>query len=230
MIDFNTLDQQLRETFTDQHLDNTERDQLRQLGTILDPQHLRFMRNRAFDMVHDIITNPASDANAAAHAFRWLKQVIKTLDQTPLQPIQTTAHFTPGDSCRRKIISLCARAQHSIDICVFTISDNALSQEIIKTHNRGIKIRIITDNDKQYDAGSDIHLLREAKIPLVTDQSEYHMHHKFAIFDRTILLNGSFNWTTSASNFNSENILTTDNTILVEQYIAHFEKLWERYQ
>lgn len=152
------------------------------------------------------------------------------LDQSQPQQIQPTAHFTPGQSCRNKIISLCNQAQHNIDVCVFTISDNTLSQEIIKAHHRGIKIRIITDNDKQYDAGSDIHLLREAKIPLVTDQSEYHMHHKFAIFDRKILLNGSFNWTTSASNFNSENILTTDNTILVEQYIAHFEKLWDRFQ
>lgn len=230
MIDFNALDQQLRDTFADQRLDNTERDELRQLGTILDPEQIRFMRNRAFDMVNEIIANPAYDINASAHAFRWLRQVIKTLDQSQPQQIQSTAHFTPGESCRKKIISLCNQAQHNVDICVFTISDNTLSQEIIKAHRRGIKIRIITDNDKQYDAGSDIHLLQEAKIPLVTDQSEYHMHHKFAIFDRKILLNGSFNWTTSASNFNSENILTTDNTILVEQYIAHFEKLWERYQ
>lgn len=231
-IDFNQLDQQLRESFADLSLDHSERDELRELGEILDPERVRFLRNRAFDLVREIIRDEqAHDKGVLLQAMKWLEQVNKTLNfNLEQQRITAHAYFTPGNACRNKIISLCHQAKHSIDVCVFTISDNQLSDALISSHKRGIKVRVVTDDDKQYDSGSDIDVLHSAGIPLRTDQTPAHMHHKFAIFDRHILLNGSFNWTSSATNSNQENILTTDNPTLVREYLAEFEKIWEKYR
>ena len=55
------------------------------------------------------------------------------------------------------------------------------------------------------------------------------MHHKFAVFDRRILLTGSYNWTRSAAGHNEENLLVTDEAKLVGPYLQRFEKLWESY-
>ena len=230
-MDFTLLDQKLRETFADYRLTNPERDELRDLGITLDFERIRFMRNRAFDMVREVINQEENSQEKTLLALKWLEQVIKTFDMC-LEPqnIYVSAHFTPSDHCKNKIIELSREAKHSIDVCVFTISDNDLSEALICAHNRGIPVRIVTDNDKQYDIGSDIHQLRQAGVPLCTDKTEYHMHHKFAIFDRKILLNGSFNWTVSASRNNFENILTTDNPSLMSQYIDQFEQLWFSYQ
>jgi len=52
------------------------------------------------------------------------------------------------------------------------------------------------------------------------------MHHKYAIADGKTLLNGSFNWTRSASNPNNENILVTNDPKLLGLYTEAFEKLW----
>ncbi len=229
-MDFNMLDEQLRNTFADHQLSNSERDELRALGSILDPDRIRFLRNRAFAMVREMIQAEPQNSGKALQALKWLEQVIKTFDSCSEQAhIEASAHFSPGDSCRNKIMMLCKNARHSIDVCVFTISDNQLSDELIAAGKRGVGVRIITDDDKQHDSGSDIQLLKEANIPLRTDNNEYHMHHKFAVFDRKILLNGSFNWTRSASTSNAENLLTTDNPTLVVQYLAQFDKLWQRY-
>lgn len=229
-MDFSQLDQQLRDTFADKRLDDHERDELRELGAILKPEEIYFIRNRAFAMVQDVIQNESHTREDVTRALTWLRQVVKTLDLTDPAPVEASAHFTPGESCRRKIHSLCYSAKRSIDICVFTISDNTLSEHLIKAHRRGVKVRIISDDDKQYDPGSDIQILRDAKIPLRTDSSEHHMHHKFSIFDAHILLNGSFNWTASASNYNAENLLTTNNPVLVDLYLKEFEKLWQKYK
>jgi mitochondrial cardiolipin hydrolase len=51
------------------------------------------------------------------------------------------------------------------------------------------------------------------------------MHHKFAIFDQKILVNGSFNWTHSATQVNEENILVTSDAGLVTEFSQQFEKL-----
>jgi phosphatidylserine/phosphatidylglycerophosphate/cardiolipin synthase-like enzyme len=44
---------------------------------------------------------------------------------------------------------------------------------------------------------------------------QFHMHHKFAIVDARLLINGSFNWTRQAVLYNQENCVITDNLQLV---------------
>ncbi|MFV1984811.1 MAG: phospholipase D-like domain-containing protein, partial [Thiohalomonadales bacterium] len=85
---------------------------------------------------------------------------------------------------------------------------------------------IITDNDKSMDLGSDIERLAHLGVAVKTDNTDYHMHHKFAVFDNKILLTGSYNWTRSATLYNQENLLTTHDRKLVSEYSNEFERLW----
>ena len=124
------------------------------------------------------------------------------------------------------IVNHLINARRTIDICVFTITDDRISNTILAAHKRGVKIRIITDNEKAYDAGSDVPRFREAGIPLVVDESPFHMHHKFAIFDGQRLLNGSYNWTRGAAAQNEENIIDTDDRNLIAKFQHEFEALW----
>ena len=59
--------------------------------------------------------------------------------------------------------------------------------------------------------------------------TSYLMHHKFAILDHWLLINGSFNWTRQAITGNNENVLITDNPGLVSPYKEEFEKLWDMF-
>ena len=89
-----------------------------------------------------------------------------------------------------------------------------------------MKVRIITDDEKEHDLGADISRLRNLGIPVVTDHATSHMHHKFAVTDRSALLTGSFNWTRSASEVNQENVLITTDPRLVAPFAAEFDRLW----
>jgi cardiolipin hydrolase len=42
-------------------------------------------------------------------------------------------------------------------------------------------------------------------------------------------VNGSFNWTRSATDYNQENILVTNEPKLVAAYLAEFEGLWNEF-
>ena len=57
-----------------------------------------------------------------------------------------------------------------------------------------------------------------------------HMHHKFCIIDDRVLMNGSFNWTRSASEKNYENIMVTTQKALVKEFRNCFRTLWEQDQ
>ena len=55
--------------------------------------------------------------------------------------------FSPGDDCLNDIIELIQSADKYLDVCVFTISDNRISDELIKAYNSGVDIRVISDNE-----------------------------------------------------------------------------------
>ena len=62
-----------------------------------------------------------------------------------------------------------------------------------------------------------------------TNKDSYHMHHKFALMDRRVIINGSFNWTRQAITGNYENLTITDNPELVKQYVDYYEELWDKF-
>ena len=65
-----------------------------------------------------------------------------------------------------------------------------------------MRVRVLSDAEKSQDRGSDIRALEQVGIPVVLDDGPAHMHHKFAVFDSSRVLTGSFNWTRSATREN----------------------------
>ena len=223
------LEQWLIASLDDFKLSQSEVLELREILPCLVNDDIAFARNKAFQLAREPIQ---SGGETAIATLLWLEKLSKTIDnfrQAENSSI-AEAHFSPGENCRRKLLDLLVGVRESLDVSVFTISDDRLAEAIIEVYKRGIGVRIITDDDKALDQGSDIHRLIDAGVPVRMDASENHMHHKFAIIDKNILVNGSFNWTRSATDYNQENILVTDEPKLVTAYLAEFERLWQNFK
>jgi phosphatidylserine/phosphatidylglycerophosphate/cardiolipin synthase-like enzyme len=137
------------------------------------------------------------------------------------------AVFSPGEACLRRLTGLLLACRRRADICVFTISDDRIAQAILEAHRRGVGVRVLTDNEKLHDAGSDVDRLAAAGIPVRIDESEAHLHHKFAVFDRQFIVTGSYNWTRSAASVNWENLVVLSDPRLIASFEQEFDRLWE---
>lgn len=138
--------------------------------------------------------------------------------------------WSPGDACVDAILRELERAEETVDVCVFTITDDRLAQALVSAHRRRVRVRILTDNDKSYDEGSDIARLSDAGIEVRVDRTEYHMHHKFAVFDGRRALTGSYNWTRGAARNNEEHIVVTRDAHLTAELARGFGKLWRKFE
>lgn len=219
------FDRILEHTLEDYRLSRGEKRVVKSVLGALDAseQELGVLRSRAFALAEEQLLDPDSKALLA-----WLEDVVNVLQpQAAPAPLPDEVFFSPGDACPRKIVNLIEGCRSQVDICVFTITDDRISDAIHNTHRRNVPVRIITDNDKQHDAGSDIRYLHGAGVPVRFDRTENHMHHKFAIFDRRRALTGSYNWTRSAANFNEENFLVSADPEVVRTFGEKFERLWE---
>ena len=217
----------LRQTLDDRRLSRTERTALDHILDHLEPTDrvLAHYRSMAFDLARETVDGPG-----AKEVIRWLEDVVKLLaSQAPSGAGAAVAesHFSPGESCPRRIAGFISGAKKTVDVCVFTITDDRITSAVLEAHRRGRRVRVVTDDEKAADRGSDVQRLAEAGIAVRVDRSEAHMHHKFALADGSVLLIGSYNWTRSAACDNEDNFVITGDRRFVEAFARQFEKLWE---
>ena len=220
----------LAQTLDDRRLSRAER---RALGDVLaeaapTESTLGVYRKAAFEAATEAIANGMS----FREAIEWLEDVVRLLrasDSTGDEAARVEAFFSPGEDCLDRLRSLFLHAKNRVDVCVFTITDDRITDAILSAHRRKVNVRIITDDDKSFDRGSDIGRLDEAGVPVRIDRTENHMHHKFAVFDSVRTVTGSYNWTRSAAAANHENLVVIEDPAAARSFQSVFDNLWEQF-
>ncbi|MGZ0168391.1 MAG: phospholipase D-like domain-containing protein [Planctomycetales bacterium] len=224
-----SLTEILQQTLDDQRLSRNERRALRDTlkEFIKDKASQLKCHHAAFELTRNTIDQMNSSA-----ILEWLEDVSQVIRQAAAPDTPKTdadVIFSPGDHCWQRIASLLKSSRHSVDICVFTITDDRITSAILDAYGRKVAVRIITDNDKAFDKGSDVERLARAGVDVCVDRTRHHMHHKFAIFDRKRLLTGSYNWTRSAASSNEENFIIVDDPRLLTSFQDEFDRLWKEF-
>jgi mitochondrial cardiolipin hydrolase len=167
------IDDWLARSLDDRRFSRGERQALGELlatlGSAIDRDAVR---RQAFEVARAALMQP-DDLPVLA----WLEEVtraIREVGQTA-RPVAAEAYFSPGEDCPRAIGRLLANASQTADICVFTITDDRLSDAVLDAHRRGVAVRIIADDAKAEDQGSDVGRFERSGIPTRVDRSPFHM-------------------------------------------------------
>ena len=134
--------------------------------------------------------------------------------------------FTPSTDCEENIVNAINSA-NKMDIAVYSITHPDITNALIAAHKRGAAIRIVTDRTQAKGKGSLVTKIKAAGIPVLTNHKHKIEHNKFAVFDDKYIVSGSYNWTTNASKYNSENCIFFDQPD--KEFTRRFEYLWDMY-
>ncbi|CDS12839.1 hypothetical protein LRAMOSA05023 [Lichtheimia ramosa] len=141
------------------------------------------------------------------------------------------SYFFPSKESFNAFISTLHSAQKTIDICVYSMTDDDTADALILAKKRNVKIRIITDDQQAASKYADpSRLQKDHGIPYKTDNSPAYMHNKFAVIDGKTLINGSFNWSKNARFKNRENIVITNIPECIKEFEIEFERLWNEFE
>ena len=216
--------QLIEESLDDDVLSEDEKTELRSI--VKQEEFTLLVRTR---MILRAISIAQAKLNGENHesVMRWLKRVSLILGNYE-DSKHNNAYFSHANDIRKVILRAITGAKEGMDIAMFTISDDQIAEELLQAHVRGIKIRILTDDEKVNDRGSDMMAFKEAGIEVKIDSSNSLMHHKFMIVDGVQLYNGSYNWTRTAATKNNENLVVTDNKRIVQSFNKEFDRLWRK--
>jgi cardiolipin hydrolase len=222
-----TLVHFLLETMRDGRLSRTERQEIAARTTSAAPSgsQRKAMAQALAEAVRDRMSDPAD--RAAVDGLWDVLSLLWPAERPAAEAVSSgEAYFGPEEPLVETLQGLLRSARSQIDVAVFTITDNRLTDELLAAHHRQVTVRVMTDDDKQWDLGSDVRQLADHGIPVVLDRSPHHFHHKFAVVDRSVLVTGSYNWTRGAALDNRENFLVTRDLGLVKSFSQAFERMW----
>ena len=146
------------------------------------------------------------------------------------KPVICECYFFPNPSNEQRVVNMFRTCKKTLDLAIFTFTRDSIAQAILEAQQRGVKIRCIGDDGNSKVKGSDVRLLASVGIPCKTDNNlRFHMHNKMAIIDHSVVITGSFNWTSQAVNKNQDNILFIEDKDIASQYTDYYNKIWDSF-
>jgi len=146
------------------------------------------------------------------------------------QAFATEVFFSPNENIAERIVREINLTTGSIDIAMYSFTSSDIAQALETAKLRGVMIRLIVDKSQLKSKSSEVAWLdRKGFVIKVMDGSVGRrgiMHNKFVIFNKKVLMTGSYNWTTNAERYNFENMLVINEINIVNRYVVEFNKLW----
>ena len=189
---------------------------------------LQRIRTAVFEVARSAFETPEGAA-----ALDWVQKFLDVLEFEAYQPLvkQREALFFPSEQSEQRLIHWLDSAQKELLVCVFTITNNDLRNALHRAHDRGVKVRVISDDECMKQIGSDVYALKTYGIEVESDTNpDAHMHNKYCVIDDLVIITGSFNWTCSAVDKNNENLTVLACPELAVQYKRSFNDLWQSFK
>lgn len=140
---------------------------------------------------------------------------------------QVEVLFTPSaKGVESRIQELLDAAQSKVHVAMFYFTSQSLASKLLALKNKGVEVKVLADNEQMSDGRNQVSYLQNSGVTVKIDGSGQSMHHKFLIIDSSIVCTGSYNWTYSAENLNTENMVVIHSPDIAAKYEQVFNTLW----
>ncbi len=138
--------------------------------------------------------------------------------------------FSPNSGAQELVIKTIQSAQAEIRMAAYSFTSPKVMKELLNAKKRGVDIKIVVDEkgNKSQASKAAMNLVVNAGIPLRT-VSKYKIHHdKYIVVDGRTVETGSFNYSKSAAESNSENVMVVwNNPEVAAAYLKHWQSRWD---
>ncbi len=143
-----------------------------------------------------------------------------------------------------KIVELINQSQQTLDIAVYDLDLPGVAHAIVDAQNRGVSVRLITDNDNTGTENEEAYsILSAGGVPFIDDTADSSagsglQHNKLIVVDNRYVMAGSTNFTQSGihgdldaqgnlvSDGNDNHILVIDSIELATEVTAQMDMMW----
>ncbi len=130
-------------------------------------------------------------------------------------------YFSPQDKPSRRIIELINGAKKTIHFMAFSFTHDKIAKAMIDAHNRGVEVEGVFET-RQVNKFSEYDKFKNLQLDVKLDKNARNMHNKVIIIDSSIVITGSYNFSSNAENENDENLIIIFSKVIALKYINYF--------
>lgn len=151
-----------------------------------------------------------------------------TADQQAVMVNGTTiqVYFSPEDKVLDRIIPIVASAQSNIRFLAFSFTDYPLAKAMIDRSAAGVDVAGVYEKTGSETESAELKTFVCAHVPVRQDGNPRFLHDKVIVVDNRIVISGSFNFSSNATDNNDENVIIIDNPEIAGLYMQEFAKVW----
>jgi phosphatidylserine/phosphatidylglycerophosphate/cardiolipin synthase-like enzyme len=164
-----------------------------------------------------------TDNNSTYTQDELNSEYVEQIYMLPLFSKTSGAYYDGGVD--QIIVQDIKRAKRSIELAMYDFTNRDIKDALIEAKNRGVEVRVVTDDNKIEDEVYQELILNGIKVVNDNDSSKL-MHNKFLIIDDNILWTGSANYTVFAFYRNYENLIKFESRGVASIYKKEFENLY----
>lgn len=180
------------------------------------------MKLSAAHLVSILLLSFAAGSVFAGFYVPWSSET--AVSPIPFSSQQTV--FCPSLECTSLPVSALDTATRKIDVAMYSFTNEDFSDALIRAHSRGVVVRVIVEKQQAGSQYSQHRNLADAGIRVRIDSNPNYMHHKFAVIDDSVLINGSMNWSGNGVRENNENVSVIHSPELNTLFAGEFERVW----
>jgi phosphatidylserine/phosphatidylglycerophosphate/cardiolipin synthase-like enzyme len=136
----------------------------------------------------------------------------------------TGNHSADGADCAVLVAAAIDAARVSLLVQAYNFTEPRIIAALIAAHGRGVSVAVIVDKISARQRGEGVSAARAAGIPVFVDRKPRIAHNKVVVIDDATVITGSFNFSTSATCCNAENLLIVHSPALAAAYAANFAR------
>jgi phosphatidylserine/phosphatidylglycerophosphate/cardiolipin synthase-like enzyme len=130
-----------------------------------------------------------------------------------------------ANSLESRLVAKLGLSAERIDAALYDLDSVPVTDALINAHNRGVKVRVLTENDNVDEA--EIKRLQKAGVPVRDDgDNDGYMHHKFLVIDGRYVWTGSYNTTYNGAYKNNNNVVWIDSEPLAYNFTQEFREMY----
>jgi len=135
--------------------------------------------------------------------------------------------FSPTMQAEQAIIRFIQDAQKSVHVAAYSFTSRPIAQALLEARARGLDVRVVVDKSQASGRYSAATFLANQAVSVRVDGEYQLQHQKVVIVDGVSVETGSYNFTASARDRNSENVIIIRNApALAARYEENWEKMW----
>jgi len=153
---------------------------------------------------------------------------ISIVNAADIQAVGFSGGDGSTDTALNVVLSGINGAKTSIDVLAYSFSSKPIATALVNASKRGVKVRIVADNDQNNRSYSAINYTANNAVDSRVNSNYQDFHNKVMIFDGKCVETGSFNYSASAANKNAENAIIICDRNLAQIYQNQFNRWYSQ--